>query len=254
MKSQKVSRPELGKWSLWRLFAADSSIRPHLPPTRKFSMTSLKRFLESYGMVYLKPSAGYGGQGIIKVWQTEKGYSYVRVKGETHRRASFTDLYNSLKRYCFTGNGYIVQKAIDLAHVDGRPFDIRLMMMRQKGAWRYIGALAKVAGENSIVTNYLRSKGQILDIEAALQRSELFDTETVAQIMRDMIRLGYKVCRRFDKYKTYWQIGLDLGVDKRGKVWVIEENTGPAHFLFRKLPDKSIYRRIRSIARLRRKK
>jgi hypothetical protein len=44
-----------------------------------------------------------------------------------------------------------------------------------------------------------------------------------------------------------------MGVDTTGKLWIIEENTGPGWALFRKLKDRSMYNKIKSILIKRRK-
>ncbi|WP_420869612.1 YheC/YheD family protein [Cohnella ginsengisoli] len=42
---------------------------------------------------------------------------------------------------------------------------------------------------------------------------------------------------------------MDYGIDRSGKVWLIEVNFDyPSHTLFAKLKDRSAYRRIKSIA------
>ncbi|WP_338130665.1 YheC/YheD family protein [Cohnella ginsengisoli] len=57
------------------------------------------------------------------------------------------------------------------------------------------------------------------------------------------------MCNRFDRYKYSRQIGIDYGIDRSGKVWLIEVNFDyPSHTLFAKLKDRSAYRRIKSIA------
>jgi hypothetical protein len=62
------------------------------------------------------------------------------------------------------------------------------------------------------------------------------------------------VAKRFNDYNYYWNLGLDLAVDKSGKLWMIEENTGPALYLFAKLKDKTMYRNIMRIVASRRRK
>lgn len=244
------SKPELGKWALWKFFAAVSSIRPHLPPTAIFNKTSLSLFLAKYGSVYIKPIPGQQGKGIVKAWKKGNRYWFVKERGQAVSSPSVDDLYHKIKATGLNVS-YIVQKSIDLAEIGGRPFDVRLMMMLDKPRqWKYIGMVAKVAGPSSVITNVARGRGYVLEVDEAIRRSLGANHEKIESIKKQMIQLGYKVCRRFDDYKKYWQIGLDLAVDKQGRVWVIEENTGPAHSLFYKLKDKSTFRKIKQIAAL----
>ncbi len=237
----------MGKWGLWKFFSSVRSIRPFLPPTTLLTRSSLAAYLANYKAVYIKPTGGCQGRGVIRAWKTDSGYSFVRERGAPVACPSIDDLYRKIKP---GGRSYIVQKAIRLAEVAGRPFDIRLMMMRgPDGKWQYVGMVAKVAGPGSVITNLGRGKGYVTEVETALRRSLGLRPQAIEAVKQQMIRLGYDTCRRFDDYKRYWQIGLDLAVDKRGNVWMIEENTGPAHFLFAKLRDKSTYRKIRQFAK-----
>jgi D-alanine-D-alanine ligase-like ATP-grasp enzyme len=45
-------------------------------------------------------------------------------------------------------------------------------------------------------------------------------------------------------YKNQLIYGFDMGLDRNGRVWVIEANLKPMLSHFRKLADKSMYRRI----------
>lgn len=240
----------MGKWGLWKFFAAVPAIRPYLPPTAIFTKTTLNSFLSKFGSVYIKPIPGSQGKGIIKAWKKGDRYWFVKERGKAVAAASIEDLYRKIKSVSLNV-WYIVQKALHLAEIGGRPLDIRLMMMLDKTRqWKYIGMLAKVAGQDSIITNIARGKGYVLDVDTALQRSLGANREQIEAIKKQMIQLGHQVTKRFDDYKKYWQIGLDLAVDKNGKVWIIEENTGPAHSLFFKLKDKSTFRKIKEIAAL----
>ncbi|OCT14369.1 hypothetical protein A8709_26490 [Paenibacillus pectinilyticus] len=68
---------------------------------------------------------------------------------------------------------YIIQRAIDIAKINARPFDdIRIMMMRNdQNQWQYAGMLAKVARRSSVITNVTRGGGYATPIEHALDTS-----------------------------------------------------------------------------------
>ncbi|WP_107725747.1 YheC/YheD family protein [Desmospora activa] len=40
------------------------------------------------------------------------------------------------------------------------------------------------------------------------------------------------------------ELGVDIAVDQKGKLWILEVNTSPACSTFRLLRDKTMYRRI----------
>jgi hypothetical protein len=249
MGATRSKRSEMGKWALWKFFASVSSIRPHLPPTKILTRSSLRTFLSNYPAVYVKPNYGQQGRSVIKVWKTGRGsYAFIRERGKAVHCGTTDEVYQKIK----SKRTQIVQASIDLARIRGRPFDVRVLMMRDgNGRWQYAGMLAKVAGPGWIITNK-RSHGSVLTVDEALQKSLQWDSLQIGKIKEQMIQLGHDICKRFDEYKRYRQIGIDMGVDTNGKIWIIEENTGPGWTLFAKLKDRSMYHKIRSILRERR--
>ena len=159
----------MGKWQLHRFYSGDNVVRRHLPPTDVYSSASLRRFLERYGSVYIKPNYEHQGQGIIKAWKTKNStYTYVKVRGTAAPAVpSAFALHRKLR--IPTKPMFVVQKAIELARTKGRPFDIRVMMMRHREQWTYVGMLAKVAGRNSVITNIGRGGGYVQTVPEALR-------------------------------------------------------------------------------------
>ncbi|KIL40074.1 hypothetical protein SD70_16280 [Gordoniibacillus kamchatkensis] len=241
---EKLAR--LAKWKLHRFYARNSYIARYLPPTAMLTPNSLQRFMDAYKTVYIKASTVHTGKGIVKVWRTERGYRYVQVKGRASFSPSLQDLYRKL-RQANPRRSYIVQKAIDLAEVNGRPFDIRVMMMRDGNRnWQYAGMVAKVAGPGSVVSNVRRGGGYVMTVGSALRQSLRCGPERIERIKKELITLSHAIMRYSEKYPFFsFQCGIDLAVDKNGRIWIIEVNLhNPSHGLFNKLSDKTFFRRI----------
>lgn len=234
------------KWSLHKFFSKSPLIRPYLPPTSVYQPSVLETYLSKYDTVFIKPTLTHMGQGILKVWKTENGYQAVKEKGQSVEASSLEELKKKLSQQC-TEKSYVIQKGIDLAEVDGRPFDIRVMMMRNgAGRWQYVAMLAKVAGPASIITNVARGGGYAVTVPFALSKSNAVEPGNIREVARQLIRLSYQICHHFNKYKRSSQIGIDFAIDKKGNIAIIEVNYDfPSHALFYKLKDKSHYWRIR---------
>ncbi|TGU61340.1 YheC/YheD family protein, partial [Mesorhizobium sp. M00.F.Ca.ET.186.01.1.1] len=120
-----------------------------------------------------------------------------------------SELKQQLARQC-TEKNYVIQKGLDLAELDGRPYDIRVMMMRNGlGKWQYAGMLAKVAGSNSVITNVARGGGYAVTVPYALTKSKAVEPEQVKAIVAKLIQVSHRVCAHFNKYRHSAQIGVD---------------------------------------------
>ncbi|MEJ8547547.1 YheC/YheD family protein [Brevibacillus borstelensis] len=236
------------KWSLHKFFDRHPIIRSYLPATSLYQPALLDSFLQKYDTVYIKPSSTHMGKGIMKVWKTDGGYALVKERGQSVTVSTLGELKQLVDQNA--GNAkHIIQKGIPLAEVNRRPFDIRVMMLRNgAGKWQYAGMLAKVAGPDSVITNVARGGGYVTTVRQALLQSGAVKPEQASSVIRELVRLSHQVCTHFNKYKHSSQIGIDWAIDKKGTLSVIEVNFDfPSHGLFAKLPDKTYYRTIKRL-------
>lgn len=236
------------KWSLHKFFAKSPHIRPYLPPTSLYQPAALCTYLNQYDTVFIKPTRTHMGKGIVRVQKKEDGYQFVQERGEPVHVSTLDELQQKLEKPC-SEKTYIIQKGIDLAELNGRPYDIRVMMMRNGlGKWQYAGMLAKVAGADSVITNVARGGGYAVTVPHALEKSLSLSPADIRRIERTLIRLSYQVCSHFNKYRHSAQIGVDFAIDKQGQIAVIEVNYDfPSHGLFAKLKDKTYFRTIKRL-------
>jgi hypothetical protein len=199
--------------------------------------------LERYGKVIIKPSNSSGGSRVIQVssagsgrYEVHDGKRTSKVKG---REAAYAYALRKTK-----GGKPIVQRRIALARVNGKPFDVRVMVQKKRNSsWTVTGTLAKIAGPGYIITNTARSNGKVVPVSTAIRRSGL---QSGNRIEGKLESTAMKAVRQLHKYYPINTVGMDMAVDTKGKVWIIEANFKPAKSLFRKLKDKSAYRRILS--------
>lgn len=244
------SKWDPSKWEIHQLYSNSTGLRRLLPQTSLLSLHSLSKYLDKYDSVYIKGKNEHTGLGIIKAWKTDHGYRYVKVKGQSVYVDSIEDLYTKLKDGR-DSNSVLVQRTIKLATVKGRPFSVRLMLMRDgKERWQYAGMLAKVAGDDSIVTNIRRGGGYALPIEEALAHSLGYDNERIESVKHKLIDYAYRLIRYATRngYRSY-ETGIDFGIDSKGRIWIIEVNLAyPSYKLYDRLVNKRFYRRIEALA------
>lgn len=215
-----------------------------LPKTRSMTKSHFRKLICRYRKVIAKPSAGSGGVGVISV--VSKGRRAYKLHHGTKKKTitGFKAAYKYIKRKT-KGASYIVQRKIRLAKVNGRPFDARVMLQRKRGSsnWVLTGKLAKIAGAGYIITNTARSKGKVVPLSEAIGKSDVRG-KSAGEIQSRIDDIGLKAVRQLHRYYRIRTVGLDVGINPNGKVWIIEANFKPAKSLFLKLRDRSMYRRI----------
>lgn len=232
------------------MMVQDERLQAYLPHTSKYSPDMLWEYLERYPTVMLKPSGGGGGAGVIQLSRYEEE-EREKFRVHTGNKVQEFKERNQLLSYVtslFIPKPYILQPRIPLATIQGRPFDLRVMVQRKKGLpWKVTGMLAKVAGRGFVVTNIRRSKGKVLPIEQAILNSNVKKTDGIIPQLK---QIALNTADRLEQfYPDKMMIGIDMGIDINGKPWIIEANFRPAVSLFEQLEDKTIYNRIRSYLR-----
>lgn len=233
------------KFEKWKIQFEDSELKPFLPYTKSFNYQNLETMLDSYTVIFVKPKFGSGGAGVKKL--TKLGDSSVEIHMEKQKKIyhSTKEAYDRLKR--IQGKtSYMVQQGIPLAKVDDRPFDIRVMVQKNShGQWEITGKLAKIAGPMHVVSNVHRSRGKIVPLEYAVEKSLTNPHVNYQSIANKLDQICLTAAKTLNKYyRSIHTIGFDMGIESNGRIWIIEDNFRPATFMFNRLKDKSMYRTI----------
>jgi len=242
MVLRKPRKYVLSKWIKTKVLLGNGDARSHIPDTRKFSKSTLTKMLELYGMVYVKPELGTYGKGVIRV-EKRGGVEYAYQLGTTEKGfRDYETFYQSLLRET-KKKSYLIQKGIHLVKYKKRRFDIRVMVqLSPKGVWETTALIGRVAHPEKIVTNY-HSGGKPMDVKRLF--SAHLSVSEMEKVMNKLDKLGVTTARHLHKkYPGIRQIGLDIGFDHSWIPWIIEVNTNPDPYIFNKLSDKSMYRKV----------
>jgi hypothetical protein len=147
--------PKRDKWLQYRLLRKRPALARRLPETKLLKKNTLSKMLLQYRCVVLKPRAGSYGRNIL--FMKRNGAHAYRVQNENNA-ITMRDTDQVLKwlRTKHSRRGYIVQRRLQLAQIQHKPFDIRIMAQRQQGSssnWNVTGSYAKVAMQGYLVTN-----------------------------------------------------------------------------------------------------
>lgn len=230
-----------GKWSKTIAMRKDLTLKKHIPRTKLATKDSLRSMLKQYGMVYVKPSHGSQGRGVMKMQKLGAKYTYQlgsKKSTFTTYEAAYRSIHKEMK-----GKRYLVQKGIRLLKHKGRRFDIRLMVQRApQGGWAATGTLGRAAHPGKIVTN--GSQGGSIYSTVQVLKSHAGPAGRW-KLLKSMDRLGLRTARLLRGISPgIKELGLDFAIDAKLKPWILEVNTVPAVCPFSLLADKSMLRRI----------
>lgn len=233
------------KWYKYLLLRRHASLRSYVPETKLLDRYNFSKLLSKYGHVIMKPVWGSRGQGIFQVSLAGRHKYIVHYENVRVIIRGRTNTYRYIRRRIGSAS-YMVQRRITRPTIHKRPFDMRVIIQRRinSSVWAVTGKVIKVAGRGYIVSNNTRSKGTLLSFKSGIRQSSVRHLSASAlesHIDRISIRSAKRLSAFFPGHRIY---GLDIGIDRKGRVGIIEANLYPAMSHFRKLKDKTMYYRI----------
>ncbi len=224
----------LDKWETYQALCREPRIVPLLPDTRRYhGPPGLLEMLDRYPVLYLKPTAGSQGRGIIRLvrrWPAACAWQYQGARGirggEARTQAELGRAMARLMR----GRRYMMQEGLDLARVGGRPFDVRVLMQKdERGRWRRTKVFARLGATGGITSNISTGgTGEALGrvVPLALARSRPARRRELARRLRETASWLAPLVEQA-LAMNLGELGLDIGVDRRGRLWLIEVNSRP---------------------------
>lgn len=244
MKLPRIQRVH-SKWVKTELLMGNRQLRSYVPETQKLTVHTLETMLNRYGMVYVKPDQGSHGKGVMRVERVTNGYAtiYQYQIGQTVKKFyTLSAMYADLKDNK-TKKLYLVQKGIDLLTYNKRRFDIRVMVQKNpQDEWVATGLIGRVSHPNNIVTNY-HSGGTPMGLKKLLEsKPNKQDRRELRALLR---KIGVQTAEHFErKYPRIKELGLDIALDQNHHPWILEVNTAPDPYIFKKLKDPSVFRTV----------
>ncbi|MDN4593198.1 YheC/YheD family protein [Polycladomyces subterraneus] len=217
-------------------------VRKHIPLTRWLNEETLTDMLKKHYTVFIKPDKGSGGYGIIRVRKTSKNLFEV-IMGTKRQLVPQENLMKYIQNFTRPFRSYLVQQGIKLSQYKGRPFDFRIYMQKPRNSWVVSGKVTRVAAPGRFLTNYHQGAKPVTVPEVL--RSVLNNNKKVAEMIQQIGQLSLATAQVLDAhFPGIRELGIDIALEKSGKLWILEANTSPACITFRLLPDKTMYHRI----------
>lgn len=218
-----------GKWKVYQMLNKNKRLHEYLVPTWSFSDSTLRAKLNTYGALCVKPSSGSHGKGVMKV-SVEN--ALLKVRGRDLSNRSFTRAFhekqkgmNWLAHRC-NQRIYIIQPFLDLQTEEGSPFDLRILLQKnEKGLWQETGRAIRTGSQGSITSNL--HGGGIVNFAQhyLLNQFTMSQVNDIEQHIQTIVELLPQQLEK--EYAPLFELGLDLGVDRQGHVWILEANSKP---------------------------
>jgi len=216
-----MTNKDRGKFGIHNYLESVKDLKALLPETATLSFSKMMTMIDRYGKLYIKPKRSAKGKNIYVLNELNNRYAMSHVN---HAMEKVKEIpAGKIRHYYqskFASSGrYIVQEAIDSKTYKGNKFDFRVFTQKNKyGRWQITKMYCRMADKCKSVSN--RDQGGVLKFNL----KKLIDEDTKKQMKKTCIQIAEAL---ETKYPRIVDLGLDVAVDKQGRIWLIEANFRP---------------------------
>jgi hypothetical protein len=218
----------LGKWTLYERLSKYPEIQQYLPETLRFkTFDDIKSMMEKHNVIYIKSFYGSRGREVMSINKTKKMFilKYYEDGLKKIVTDNFEQLENKINRF-MAEKPRIIQKGIDLSAYKGRKFDLRVLICKDgSGQWKDIYNQANLAKKGASITTIGKNIRNYKHVYRYLRRKRRGVELPADKIIR---RNTMMIASYIDKeFGSHGELGMDMAVDRKGKIWFIEANSKP---------------------------
>lgn len=238
-----------GKWEVGQILQKDPALHPYLPETSQLrNGHQLEIWFQRRSDAFLKPQGGSQGRGALHI---HKEGPLFQVQGRDGRNHPITGEFKEwhtcwqwLKRL-LGSRPYLLQEYLQLHSMNGMAYDVRSLVQKNgRGNWEHTGMAVRVGKPGSITSN-LHGGGTAEDVTDFLSRE--FGEMKSYQLIDTIAMLSKHIPSILESYHgRLAELGIDLGIDTSGRVWILEVNSKPGRTIFARLHNERA--RTKSIA------
>ncbi|WP_232698375.1 YheC/YheD family endospore coat-associated protein [Brevibacillus daliensis] len=237
------------KWKVHEALSGEDEMIVWLPETHVFSKEKLDLMRKEHPLLYVKPTNGTAGRSILRIQRNTSSYSVLgrtlSLKKIVKDALSYEELVSFIANWTkderLGKEKFLLQQGIDLELIKGRMVDTRILIQKNElGDWNVTGLGIRVGGSNSSTSN-LHGGGKAYDpLEVLTKR---FGEKMAKEVLTKCRALAYQTAESVEKiYGRMFELGLDVGIDVSGDVYLIEINPKPGRDIFRQLNQIETYR------------
>ncbi|RIX46340.1 YheC/YheD family protein [Paenibacillus nanensis] len=224
----------LDKSEVFEALKKDAKLTRYLPESYLLrSYSTLRAMCGKHNTVFLKPIRGSLGKGIVRIsrldgesyqaqYATSAGTKKVTYSNMTKLYASVSSKMKSVR--------YQIQQGLQLIEIGGRPVDFRALVQKNaSGKWMITSIVARTAGSQHFVSNLARG-GTLSTVSAAVTKSNLSSGISRLETSNKLRSAALQIAKGIDEHipAHFGELGIDLALDKSGRVWLLEVNSKPS--------------------------
>ncbi len=225
------------KWGIYQQLRKDYRIRLHLPRQELFTNKErLNALLNEQTSIIIKPIAGGFGK---KVLHLISGPPTI-LEGRNSNNRFFRRTFDSQKEaidFLVTklNRRYLVQQYLDLNTPEGNPYDVRIFAQKNAiGDWSVIGKGVRIGPQHQLTSN-IRGGGKATFFQTFIHN---IHPSKYQEIAASIEKIGILVPQILEKaYSPLFELGIDVGIDRWGEVWILEANAKPGRKIFELMGD-----------------
>ncbi|MEH7377871.1 YheC/YheD family endospore coat-associated protein [Neobacillus drentensis] len=222
----------LSKWEVYNQIFHEKHLFPFLPKTKIYTKEHLYELTQEFETVFIKPVHGSQGRNIMKLKKEEDSQfslqTSIAALNDRSRNNYLLDEVHQLIKQILHNRFYIIQQGIELVTYESCAMDFRVLCHKTlNNHWQVTSIVARVAAEDEFVSNIARG-GRILKPLNVLRTC--FDPKKSVEVFALMKKLALETASTISGSSTgiTGELGIDIGVDQEGQLWIIEVNSKPS--------------------------
>ncbi|KAB3537318.1 YheC/YheD family protein [Alkaliphilus pronyensis] len=230
---------KFNKWEVYTHLSKEEAFAEYLPKTIIYkSPADLQNILKLKNKVYLKACSSGRGKLVMRVVKLPNNRyqcSHYKNNLSIYNADNFKQLISIVLKF-FKNKMFIVQESIDLITIDNRIVDLRAEVQKNGDGEITVAAIpVRIGRFNALITTHSKS----LTFEDFFKNKMNYSSDYTILLknrIEAFLKLTYQYLEKY--YGPSGEIGIDIGIDKDGKLWFIECNSRSLKVSFHKAYDE----------------
>ncbi|MTI71476.1 MAG: YheC/YheD family protein [Firmicutes bacterium] len=240
------SNRRIDKWNLFKRLSKYKEINKYLPKTIVYeSFEDIIKMLNKYEIIFLKSFNGCSGIEVMGIEKNENRYilNYFENGLKIKEIYSFDKLKRIVEKFLYKKN-FIIQQGISLYKYGDHNMDLRVLIQKDRyDEWTATGYRARIANSSFMITNSCIG-GEVKRYKDVYEAITNSNNKNYLPSEKKIGDTTIKIAKYIEKeYGRIGELGMDMAIDKDGKIYLLEANKTPN----KRMIDKNDFNKFLSI-------